>query len=440
MSKLPDAQILKEVISRAVATRRDLHQHAEMGLAEFRTASKVMERLEALGLEVLIGSQVMDASQIVGLPPELDMQAYRDRALQQGITEELLQRMDGGLTGVVGVLDTGKPGPVLALRVDMDALPIFESDSGAHQPAQDGFRSVHDGIMHACGHDVHTAIGLAVAEFLSKARGQLRGKIKFLFQPAEEGGRGGLPMAASGIVDDVDYLIAIHVGTGVPSGVIRPAVYGHLASLKWDVRLAGLAAHAGGRPEEGRNVLLAAAHAVVGLYSIARHHAGRSRVNVGVLKAGSGRNVIADSATLIMELRGETDDILDYMEKRAFEVLKGAAAMQDVSCDIEVVGRSITADSDANLAARIAASGQGVESVRIDTQPYETGGSEDATYLMRRVQERGGQAVYCAIGSDLPTGHHTRTFDIQESDMGPAIEVLARSLVDLGEAPKINGQ
>ena len=235
------------------------------------------------------------------------------------------------------------------------------------------------------------------------ARDRLHGTVKFIFQPGEEGGRGALPMVKAGVVDDVDYFIAIHLGTGVPSRSFRPAVRGHLASAKLDVTFRGRAAHAGGRPEEGRNALLAAASAVVGLYGIARHHAGRSRINVGTLRAGSGRNVIADEATMAMEVRGETEAIADYMLERAEAVLKGAALAQDVTVEIKLAGRTTVATSDEGLSQRLARSLSGrIPGVEIDAASHVTGGSEDATYFMRRVQERGGQAIYAVVGSDIP--------------------------------------
>jgi aminobenzoyl-glutamate utilization protein A len=433
---MPDnlSSMLPEIAARAVKTRRDLHRFPELGMIEFRTASIVAERLTALGLEIKLGREVMDSASRIGMPPEAALdRAYQDAAAN-GASAKFLPAFAGGHTGVVGTLKGSMPGPTIALRVDMDALPILENDTQAHLPAREGFVSARPGVMHACAHDGHTAIGLAVAEALSGMKDKLHGTVKFIFQPGEEGGRGALPMVNAGVVDDVDYFIAIHLGTGVPSRTFRPATRGHLASAKLDVTFRGRAAHAGGRPEEGRNALLAAANAVVGLYGIARHHAGRSRVNVGTLKAGSGRNVIADEATMAMEVRGETEAIADYMLERAEAVLKGAALAQDVSVEIKLAGRTTVAASDEKLSQRLAAalSGQ-LTGVDIDAGSHVTGGSEDATYFMRRVQERGGQAIYAVVGSDIPSGHHTPEFDIDETDFPWAIEALATGIAALGQ-------
>ncbi len=113
--------------------------------------------------------------------------------------------MKGGFTGVVATLDTGKPGPTIAFRVDIDALPILESAANSHVPSQLGFRSKHEGAMHACGHDSHAAIGLGLAQQLMERKEMLKGKIKIIFQPAEEGARGGSVIAESSHLDDVDF-------------------------------------------------------------------------------------------------------------------------------------------------------------------------------------------------------------------------------------------
>ena len=434
MAPIDFSSLLPEVAARAVATRRDLHRYPELGLTEFRTASIVAERLTKLGLEVRLGREVMDSASRVGVPSEQVLDQAYARAASEGAPPEFLKQFAGGHTAVVATLKGAHPGPVVALRVDMDALPIIENDTQAHLPAREGFISAHPGIMHACAHDGHTAIGLGVAELLSELKDRLHGTVKFIFQPGEEGGRGALPMVKAGVVDDVDYFMAIHLGTGVPSRTFRPSVRGHLASVKLDVTFRGHAAHAGATPEEGRNALVAASTAVLNLYGISRHHAGRSRVNVGTLRSGSGRNVIPDEAVMQMEVRGETEEIAEYMHERAVAVLRGAAATQDVEVDIKVVGRTTTAGSDQALAEQLASALTGLGGVAVDAASHVTGGSEDATFFMRRVQERGGQAIYAVVGSDIPSGHHTPTFDIDEADLPWAIEALAAGVIKLGAA------
>jgi len=427
--------LTEEIAQRAIQTRRDFHKFPELGLTEFRTASMIASRLDALGIEIEAGRDVMDARTRVGVPSDDVLHAAFGRAKDEGADPKWLARFEGGFTGIVGTLRGEKPGPVVALRCDIDALPILEADDDSHDPAREGFVSSHRGIMHACGHDVHAAIGLAVAEMLAHQRERMHGTIKFIFQPAEEGGRGAIPMRDAGVVDDVDFFIAIHVGMNSESKMFYPIVTGQLASAKMDVTFKGRAAHAGGHPEEGRNALLAAAHAVVGLYGIARHSAGRSRVNVGVLEGGSGRNVIADRAFFMMEVRGDTEAICDYMIEHANNVIKGAAEMQGVEADIVLVGRTTTAESSVPLAEAVARATEGVPNLHTTLKPKPAVGSEDATFFMKRVQERGGQAIYACVGSPTKTGHHTPHFDIVESNIAPAAQALATALLALGANP-----
>ncbi|GAC1311654.1 MAG: M20 family metallo-hydrolase [Vulcanimicrobiaceae bacterium] len=427
--------VADDLARRAIAMRRDLHRFPELGLTEFRTASTIAARLEDLGIEVRAGRDVMDERSVVGRPSEAEMKTAYDRARDGGPPTHWLEKFAGGLTGVVGTLRGAHPGPVVALRCDTDALPILECAESDHYPAEHGFESAYRGVMHACGHDAHVAIGLAVAEVLSAMRERIYGTVKFIFQPAEEGGRGAVPMKDAGVVDDVNYLIAIHIGTNSESGVFYPVVHGHLASVKLDVTFKGRSSHAGGRPEEGRNAMLGAAQAVLGLYAISRHHAGRSRVNVGVLRAGAGRNVIPEDAFFAMEVRGETEEICAYMARRAEQVIRGAAQAHELEVTIEAVGRTTTASCDQPLAQAVARAAATVPGLRVTLDPHVSAGSEDATYLMRHVQAHGGQAIYACVGSKTTSGHHTPRFDIEESDIVPAVRALATALLAVGETP-----
>jgi len=424
-----------DLARRVVEMRRDFHRFPELGLTEFRTAAAIARHLERLDIEVRGGREVMDERSRIGVPPADVIDHAFARAKDEGADPRWLDRFSGGYTAVVGTLRGEHPGPTVALRCDIDALPILESDEHAHLPAREGFASAHRGIMHACGHDVHAAIGLGVAEILSAQRSRINGTVKFIFQPAEEGGRGAVPMRDAGVVDDVDYFVAIHVGMNAESGVLYPIVTGQLASEKFDVTFKGRAAHAGGRPEEGRNAMLGAAQAIMGLYAIPRHHAGRSRVNVGVMQAGSGRNVIPDRAFFMMEVRGDTEAICEYMVDRATAIINGAAVAQGLEVEIASAGRTTTAECSPKLAQAVARAAEPVPNLRVTLEPKGAAGSEDATFFMKRVQERGGQAIYVGVGSETIGGHHTPIFDIAESDIAPAVQAIASALLAVGEHP-----
>ncbi|TVP46993.1 MAG: amidohydrolase [Halomonas sp.] len=409
------------------AQRRDFHRYPEQGWMEFRTASHVAERLSQLGFAVELGQAVVSERARMGVPDPQTLSAALAQARTQGAIERWLPALEGGFTGVVGILDTQRPGPTQAFRFDLDALPIVESIEGDHRPYQEGFNSLNQGSMHACGHDGHATIGLGLAELLSQFSSQLCGKIKLIFQPAEEGVRGAQSMVEAGVVDDVDSLIATHLGLGHPSGQVVCAADGFLATTKLDAHFSGKAAHAGGQPEIGHNALLAAAQATLGLHAIAPHSQGAARINVGQLHAGSGRNIIADSALLTLETRGATADINDYMEGRAFEVLKGAAAMQGVSVSIKRMGAASACAASPALVEKVAACLADhpaiAHLVRHDVTPA---GSEDATSLMARVMERGGQATYMIFGADLAAGHHHACFDFDEAALTLAVAALTQ--------------
>jgi aminobenzoyl-glutamate utilization protein A len=420
---------------RAAGVRRDLHQHPEVAYTESRTASLVARRLTELGYAVKAGRDVMAAESRYGLPPAAELTKHYERAKADGADPEFVEVLKDGFTGVVGVLKGGKPGPVVALRQDMDALPILEAAHESHLPAREGFRSKYNGLMHACGHDGHTAIGLGVAEVLAAVKDEIAGTVILIFQPGEEGGKGALPMVDAGVVDGVDYFVGFHLGMEAPSGTIYPSVVGYLASTKLDVKFTGAPAHAGGRPEQGRNAALGAAQATLGLYAISRHHAGASRVNVGVLQAGSGRNIIPDTAYMMVETRGETAEINEYMLQRAKAVIEGAAIAHDLAYEITYTGSTTTAGDDPEMVDFVADAAGTVPGITVVNTPLPAGGSEDATFFMRRVQEQGGLAVYIGVGSDIPTGHHTYTFDIREPDLAGGIATLALTAFRLGHNP-----
>lgn len=416
------------------AWRREFHLYAESGWQEFRTAARLAGILDALGYSLATGREVVDADSRMGLPDDATLAQAYQRAARQGAPARWLPAFEGGFTGIVASLHTGRPGPTLAFRVDMDALDLNESDDGSHLPFREGFASCNRGMMHACGHDGHTAIGLGLAHVLMHFAERLCGTVKLIFQPAEEGTRGARAMVAAGALDDVDFFTAIHIGTGVPQGTVVCGAENFMATSKFDAHFSGVAAHAGGNPEEGRNALLAAAQAALGLHAIVPHSAGASRVNVGVMQGGTGRNVVPAQAQLKVETRGETEEINQYVFKRAQEVILGAAAMYGVEASIAMMGAATACSPSPEWAARlqaIAARVPGVEqAVRSVTSPA---GSEDATLMMARVQSLGGQASYMIFGTTLSAGHHNEKFDFDETVMAVAIQTLAEVALSAGE-------
>lgn len=401
--------------------RRQLHQNPEEGWSEFTTTAFLVTTLRGYGYDVLTGRKVVAPEACLGREESV-VKAGLERARRNGVSEELLSEMEE-LTGCVAVLDTGRPGPTLAIRFDIDCVPVTECTDDTHVPAKEGFISKNPGFMHACGHDAHMSMGLAVAHWVMDNKDKLSGKIKILFQPAEEGVRGAAGMAASGILDDCDYFLGSHVAMSAKSGEIATNLYGYLCTTKFDVTFHGKPAHAGACPQEGRNALTAAANATVQMMGISRHSGGMTRINIGQLIAGEGRNVIPSKAVMKLEVRGETGEINQYMVDQVTNICKGIAMSFGVTYEMRKMGEAVDLTADQELVDILNAAGRATPGITVVDKALNFGGSEDATILARRVQAHGGKAAFFLWGSDRPSGHHTSTFDIKESDLDPALEV-----------------
>jgi aminobenzoyl-glutamate utilization protein A len=407
-----------------VALRRDLHQHPELGFTEIRTAARVIGELTEAGWRVRYGSEVGDVRGLAGLPDPATLAAAEDRARAAGVPDSLVAALAGGHTAVVADLDGDRPGPTVALRFDMDALPILESADAVHFPAANGFRSGYDGIMHACGHDGHTAIGVAVARLLADR--DFPGHVRLLFQPAEEGVRGARAMAAAGAVDGMDVFYATHLGLGLPVAEVAAATTGRFATGKFVARFTGRAAHASGSPESGRNALLAAATAALNIQALPRFAAADTRVNVGRLVAGTAPNIVPAEAELAFEVRSTDSGVLAELVRRGTLVCQSAAQMQDVRCEVVETGRAGAAPCDPGPVAAVVAAASGLESVAKVHESWPALGSDDATVFMERVQQAGGTATYLGVGGGDIAPHHSALFDVDERALPAAVDVLER--------------
>lgn len=421
-----------------VARRRDFHKHAEKGWFEMRTSSIIARKLTDLGYEVLVGDQVCLKDARMGVPPEKDLENHYQWAVQQGADPEFVQKTKGGMTGVIGILKCGE-GPTVAMRFDIDALGVFEEESEEHRPTKEGFASVNVGSMHACGHDGHATIGLGVAEVLMKIKDQLHGTVKLIFQPAEEGVRGAKSIVANGHLDHVDYFIASHVSANAKDedAVVIPGSHGALATTKYDVRFAGKSSHAGGSPEKGKNVLLAMASAIMNLYAIPRHSEGVTRINVGVVRGGSGRNVIPDEAFMEIEVRGANTAINEHMQAYAQNILEGAAKMHGVTYEIKEMGSANSLTSDdvmMNLVKNVCENDLHLPVSQ--TMSLVSGGSEDVSYMMNQVQGQGGHATFMRLLTKTAGPAHNRRFDFDESVLSNGVKIFCGTVYHVMSSEK----
>ncbi|ARI78614.1 peptidase M20 [Halobacillus mangrovi] len=415
-------EFIQSMQPKLVKWRRHFHRNPELGFMEYETTYAIGKELEALGFTLYIGRDALKSTSRYGVPSSKEIQQH-EANVSSSMEESWLQKMNGGHTGLAAVWDTGRIGDHLAFRFDIDALPIEEKADDQHLPYKEGFHSQNPGVMHACGHDGHTAIGLGLAHFIATHTSELNGKFTFLFQPAEEGGRGAKAMTDKGWLNDVDYFYSGHIGIqDLPLGTVAASTKGFLASSKWNVTFKGQSSHAGMKPEDGRNALLAAATAATQLYAIPRHSEGVSRVNVGKLTAGNGRNIISDYGYIELETRGETKSINDYMQKEASRMIRASADMHHVESTIDFVGETEPMVCDDETISTIKESCGSSSMIKHIINTAQVSGSEDASFMMNVVQSHGGKATYMLFGTRLSDNHHSPAFDYEEEVLPVALD------------------
>ncbi|SEA04282.1 aminobenzoyl-glutamate utilization protein A [Thalassobacillus cyri] len=419
----------EEITPLLIEWRRTLHQNPELGFMEYYTTYRIGKELEKLGFIIHVGVDALESASRMGVPDEPLLTEQENKALHWGVEESWMEKMRGGNTGVVAIWDAEKNGEHIGFRFDIDALPIKETDAKDHFPSNHGFRSQEDGVMHACGHDGHTAIGLGLAHFIAQYNDSLTGRYTLIFQPAEEGGRGAKAITDKGWLDEVDQFYTGHIGINpYPVGTIAATTRGFLASTKLNAHFKGVASHAGMKPEEGKNALLAAATAATQLYAIPRHSGGPTRINVGKMSAGSGRNIIPEASYLEIETRGETKEINRYVLEEAKRTLHAAAMMHDVEVMIDFVGETEEIECDDSLITTITEACQSSNYVT-EVLPFaKVSGSEDASFMTNTVQNNGGKATYMLFGTELPYGHHHPAFDYQETVISVAVDAYIHIL------------
>ncbi|MCB1270567.1 MAG: amidohydrolase [Microthrixaceae bacterium] len=335
--------IVQDVHPEVVELRRRLHRHPELGLDLPRTQAAVVEFLEGLGLEVTLGE---------------------------------------GLSSVVADLDTGRPGPTVLLRGDMDALPMPE-DTGLE------FASEVDGRMHACGHDAHTAMLAGAAKVLSAGRDRLPGRIRFMFQPGEEGQGGARVMIDEGVLDGVDGAFAIDVTPNLPSGTIGyrsgPAL---AATDEFSITFRGRGGHAS-TPHWATDPVPVAAEAVLALQSMITRTVDAFNpavLTVASLRAGTTSNVIPETAELVGTIRTVNELVRLGVVERVSQVCEGVAAAHGCTAEVEMeAGYPVTVNHAGfiELVADVAATTVGQDSM-IEL-PAPVMGAEDFSYVTARV-------------------------------------------------------
>ena len=373
------------------AMRRDFHSHPELGFQEFRTAGIVAKELTTLGLEVFTG--------VAG-------------------------------TGVVALLEGSKPGPVVLVRADMDALPIRE-ETGA------SYASQNPGVMHACGHDGHTAVLLTVASMLNSHRKELSGTVKFMFQPAEEGMGGADKMIENGILDHpkVDFALALHVWNEKPLGWLGIAGGPVMAGAEiFKIKVRGIGGH-GAVPHLASDPILAAAQVVTALQGIVARNVApleTAVVSVCTMHGGDAFNVIPPEVDLTGTIRTFEPEVrsrvLERFEKTVHSVSEGMGCQADV--DVKILAPATI--NQPEMASHIEGVARKLFSdSEVDTAGYITMGSEDFASVLQKVP-----GCFFFIGSansalGLDAGHHHPRFDIDEAALPRGAALMTASIMDL---------
>lgn len=424
-----------------VSLRRKFHAYPESGWATFYTTCVIAARLKELGFSLKLGKSVVVPHKRMGLASANQLKRAKDLAKERlsQSEAEFLPLLEDGLTGLVAELDTKRAGKNIGFRFDIDAVDVIESDEPSHKPAKEGFNAKGASCMHACGHDGHIAIGLVLAELLAKNLNELNGKFRLIFQTAEEGTRGALAMKEAGVTNGLDALFGAHIGfKASKSASFICGTTKLLATTKFDINITGRSAHAAGAPQDGANALLAASQIALNLHAIPRHSGGITHANVGVLKAGQGRNVIAPNAFLACEIRGESTELNEYMFARAKEIVAGASVAYGVSYEISIAGGTSGASSDekaTEIFYNAALASPFIQDSQI-TKWLEFGACEDFAEFMQAVQKAGGISGYAMIGADLAAGHHNNKFDFDESALVAGVDVFLRIAYDLNGREK----
>ena len=430
--------------SEAIELRKDFHKHAEKAWTEFRTASILAQRFSELGLKVTAGKALF-AGERENLPPAEELEACYNRALDEGAPQEWLKPMKGGYTGVVAEIGSGEP--VTAMRFDIDALPFAECQEEGYRPFDLGYASEHEDACHSCGHDGHASMAYGVAKVLKQFESSIKGTIRLVVQPAEEGVQGAEPMVRAGVMKGVSTVFAAHLSSELKTGSIGNFNKKWASGKKFDVELFGKAAHSGCHPEGGINTMLAAAVIIQNLYALPRNSAGFTRVNVGKISAGTARNSISPYAYMMAETRAETDAINNKLYENALKVIENGAKMH--GCEYKVIqkGSAVSAKGDDELIDKVKELVFQLGDIEVyeDASPND-GGCEDYTRMMKAVQEAGGRAVHFYVGADfrsedswepehrdMSISLHSSRFDINERALVYGTQALSWILLNMNQ-------
>ena len=394
--------------SKVIGWRRDFHQNPELGNREFKTAEKIAAHLRSLGIEV-----------------------------QTGVAK----------TGVVGILKGGKPGPVVALRADIDALPVKERVNLPFASKVEGeYNGIPVNIMHACGHDTHTAILMGTAEILASIKSELKGTVKFIFQPAEEGPpegeEGGAElMVKEGVLENpkVDVIFGLHINAQTEVGKIKYRPGGTMASSDWfTIKVKGKQSH-GASPWYGIDPIVTASQIIIGLQTIVSRSANLTEnaavVTVGQISAGVRNNIIPEE----LEMKG-TIRTLDSNDQKMIHakinlIATNIAESAGATAEVSITSKTLITYNNPSLTEKMVPTLEQVAGKdNVNLAPATTG-AEDFSYYQNKIP-----GLYFFLGG-MPkgkiaadtAGHHTPDFYIDEGGFVLGMKAMANLALDYME-------
>ncbi len=404
-------QQAKEIEAKVIEWRRDFHQNPELGNREYNTGVKIADHLKSLGIKV-----------------------------QYPVAK----------TGVVGILEGGKPGPVIALRADMDALPVTERNSLPFaSKVKTIFNGQETGVMHACGHDAHVSIMMAVAEILAKNKSELKGTIKFLFQPSEEGPPQGEEGGASlmikeGVLENpkVDVVFGLHMLSLLPTGQLGYRSEGIMAAVDGlKIKVTGLGAH-GATPWDSKDPIMIGTQIISGLQTIVSRQTDLTKapavITIGSFHSGNRGNIIPEVAEMQGTIRsfdvGMQKTLHEKIKLTAEKIAESAGAKAEVEIDI---GSPVTYN-DPKLTTMMAPSLQRTVGISNAIVVAPTTLAEDFSFFQEKVP-----GLFFFVGaypSDMkltnPPVHHTADFMMDEKSFVTGVKAMLNLTVDYMFAPK----
>ncbi len=380
-----EAQALRQQL---VAWRRDFHRHPELALQEHRSADVIAQELRRLGYDV-----------------------------QTGVAH----------TGVVALLKADQPGPVVMARFDMDALPILEANDT-------DYVSQNEGVMHACGHDGHMAIGLGVATLIARHRDRLSGTVKLVFQPGEEGASGAPLMVEAGVLENPrpDVALIAHIWNEQPVGTVDVTPGPVMAAAhRWTCTVHGQGGH-GALPHLAVDPIVAASHIVVALQAVVSRSVSpleTAVLTVGSFHAGDAFNVIPEHAHLTGTVRTYDAPVRDKVLRRLREVVERVAAAHQALADLQIEHLTPAVVNDPAVVELVRQAATAVVGPEAVTSGRRTMGSEDAAYFTREVP-----GCYFFLGSANPergldAPHHNPRFDFDEGVLPIGVAVMTEAIL-----------